>query len=273
MPELPEVETICRSLNELLPGRRIAAVDVLERRLRTNVDRGFEDRVRGREILAVRRRGKYICIALEGNLIWICHLGMSGKLIHVQNEKPRERHDHIMARLDDGHELRYHDPRRFGLVAVIHAEEAAAWPHFRGLGPDPLDASFDGRYLHEQARRSRRRVRDLLLDQTVVAGLGNIYVNEILFRCGIRPTARAFKLRRERSETIARVTREVLEQAIAMRGTSFSDYRDGRDRKGEFQNFLRVYDREGESCAICRNPIKRVVLGNRSAFYCRACQK
>jgi formamidopyrimidine-DNA glycosylase len=273
MPELPEVETICRNLNELLPGRAIAVVEVLERRLRAGVRRDFENRLRGREIAAVRRRGKYICIDLKDHLVWICHLGMSGKLIHVDSEKPREKHDHIIVRLDDGHELRYHDPRRFGLMAVIRAEEAARWPPFRNLGPDPLDAAFDGRYLHERARGSRRRARDLLLDQTVVAGLGNIYVNEILFRCRVRPTTRAFKLRREGSETIARVTREVLEQAIAMRGTSFSDYRDGRDRKGEFQNFLRVYDREGESCAVCRRPIKRVMMGNRSAFYCGGCQK
>jgi formamidopyrimidine-DNA glycosylase len=273
MPELPEVETICRSLNELLPGRTIEAVTVLERRLRTRVQRSFEKSVSGRKIRAVGRRGKYICITLEGRLVWICHLGMSGKLIHVPNEKPREKHDHIVARLDNGHELRYHDPRRFGLVAVVRAEEAGSCIHFRGLGPDPLEPAFDGRYLHDQARGSRRRARDFLLDQKVVAGLGNIYVNEILFRSGVRPTTRAFRLRRGGSETIARVTREVLEEAIAMRGTSFSDYRDGRDRKGEFQNFLRVYDREGESCGTCCNPIKRVVLGNRSAFYCRACQK
>ena len=273
MPELPEVETICAGLRPLVRGRRIAEVAVLERRLRRPVARGFSDQLRGKTILDVERRGKYILILLEGDIVWIFHLGMSGKLICVAAERPREKHDHIVVRLDDGHELRYHDPRRFGLSLLVPRSELEALPQIKVLGLDPFHQRFNGIYLYSVARSSRRRIRDLLIDQGVVVGVGNIYANEILFRAGIRPTTRAWKLGRVRVERIAQMVPKVLREAIRWCGTSFSDYRDAEDRFGEFQNHLRVYDREGEQCRVCGSRIKRVAIGNRSAFYCPRCQK
>jgi len=273
MPELPEVETICRGLRQLLPGRRITNVEVREPRLRSRVDGDFSSRLLGRTILAVGRRGKYLLVFLEGERVWLSHLGMSGKLIFVAASKPREKHDHIIVGLDGSHELRYHDPRRFGLAAVVSHSELSSMPQMRNLGPDPFDSRFNGARLYSLARGCRRRIRDLLIDQRVVAGLGNIYANEILFRAGIRPTTRAWKLGRGSIETLANRVPKVLREAIRWCGTSFSDYRDAEDRFGEFQNHLNVYDRVGEKCRVCGVKIKRVAIGNRSAFYCPRCQR
>lgn len=272
MPELPEVETVCRSLRARLRGQKIARVEVRERRLRYPVSRQLSFRLEGRTILEVRRRGKYILVALEGDRVWISHLGMSGKLIYVDASRPRENHDHIIVTLSDGHELRYHDPRRFGLSLVVSEAAIRSVPQLKHLGPEPFDPAFSASYLYAVLRKSRRRVRDLLIDQKVAAGLGNIYANEVLFHAGIRPTTRAWRLGKRQATTIAEFTPLVLEEAIRRRGTSFSDFRDGEDRKGRFQNHLRVYDREGEPCANCSSKIKRVALGNRSAFYCPTCQ-
>ncbi len=273
MPELPEVETICRGLSARATGRRIAEVKVIEPRLRTRVGDDFAAKLAGRTITGVERRAKYILLLLDDGGVWLTHLGMSGKLIWVEAARRREKHDHIVARLDGGYELRYHDPRRFGLSLVTTLAELSALPQIRTLGPEPLDGGFDAEYLYSVARKSQRRIRDLLIDQSAVAGLGNIYANEILFHAGVRPTARACKLGRAKVERIARLTPRILKQAIRWCGTSFSDYRDADDRYGEFQNHLRVYDREKEKCRACEGTIKRISMGNRSAFYCPACQR
>jgi formamidopyrimidine-DNA glycosylase len=272
MPELPEVETICRSLRRLLIGQRIIEVEVRQPRLRVAIDDRFPFELQGRRVVDIRRRGKYILALLEGERVWISHLGMSGKWIYVEAGEPRARHDHIFVRFGNDFELRYHDPRRFGLSVVVRTGELSLCPYVRDLGPDPLDPQFRSGHLYALARRSRRRIRDFLLDQTVVAGLGNIYINEILFRAAVRPTVRAFRLGRRRAERVAAVMPEVLREALRWRGTSISDYRDGENRKGAFQKRLRVYDREGEDCVICGSSIKKIRIGNRGAFYCPSCQ-
>jgi formamidopyrimidine-DNA glycosylase len=198
---------------------------------------------------------------------------MSGKLICVDSNSPRRKHDHIVVQFQGGGELRYHDPRRFGLSLVTTSERLDALPQLSGLGIDPLDRELTGEYLFRFTRASERRIRDLLLDQQIIAGLGNIYANEILFRAGIKPTTRSRRLTRRQVDSIARVTPELLRQAIRWCGTSFSDYRDADDQRGEFQNHLTVYDRRGESCRSCAAAIKRANLGNRSAYYCPSCQK
>jgi len=273
MPELPEVETICRGLRARAVGRRIIEVEVLEPRLRTRVRADFAAQLAGRAITDVSRRAKYILISLDDDFVWVTHLGMSGKLIWVEASRAREKHDHIIVRIEDGYELRYHDPRRFGLALVTARSALSSLPQLKDLGPEPLEEGFSADYLYAAARRSRRRIHDLLIDQTAVAGLGNIYVNEILFGAGVRPTARAWKLSRAEIERIAALTPKILREAIRWCGTSFSDYRDVDDRSGEFQRHLRVYDRERERCRACSAVIKRVALTNRSAFYCPECQR
>jgi formamidopyrimidine-DNA glycosylase len=272
MPELPEVETICRGLQPHLEGRRILRVKVRERRLRCPVDRKLARYVEGKTIIRVGRVAKYILISLNNDMVWVFHLGMSGKLVHVNPERPKQKHDHILVNLDSGGQLRYHDPRRFGLSLVTTGSELHDLPQLKHLGLDPFDAQFSGSYLHAFAKRSERSIRDLLLDQQIIAGIGNIYANEILARAGVRPTTRSWKLKRAKVDAIAATIREVLEEAIRWCGTSVSDYRDADDKLGEFQNHLRVYDRDGEKCRLCPTPIKRVAIGNRSAFYCPSCQ-
>jgi formamidopyrimidine-DNA glycosylase len=273
MPELPEVETVCRSLRPHLLGRVITHIEVLEPRLRVRVDENAMARLQGQRIEAISRSAKYILFSLSGGLCWVFHLGMSGKLICVNNSLARQKHDHIIAYLDCGIELRYHDPRRFGLSIVIPETELGALPQLRHLGVDPFDRLLTGEYLFKFTRKSERRIRDLLLDQQIIAGLGNIYANEVLALAGIKPTRRADRLTRNEVRSVAATIPRLLSDAIRWCGTSFSDYRDADDRSGEFQNHLRVYDRDGEKCRNCEAAIKRVAIGNRSAFYCPACQK
>lgn len=273
MPELPEVETVCRSLRPHLLGRRIENIKVFEPRLRARVDESALARLQGQRIESVSRRAKYILISLSAGHRWIFHLGMSGKLICVTDYVAPQKHDHIVARLDNQTELRYHDPRRFGLSLVARAAEIEALPQFSKLGVDPFGPQLTPAYLYEHTRKSERRMRDLLLDQQIVGGLGNIYANEVLAIVGIKPTRRACRLTKKEVEAVAATIPELLGDAIRWCGTSFSDYRDADDKSGEFQNHLRVYDREGEPCRKCACLIKRVAIGNRSAFYCPACQK
>ena len=273
MPELPEVETVCRSLRPHLVGRTIRSVRVLEPRLRVPVNERELKSLAGTRIEAISRVAKYILLELSNGKVWVFHLGMSGKLICVGPERARQKHDHIIVALEGGAELRYHDPRRFGLSVVAQRDRLHELPQLRHVGLDPFDPALNGVYLFRFTRASGRRIRDLLLDQQIVAGLGNIYANEILCLSGVKPTARANRLTRRQVKEIAAAIPTLLGDAIRWCGTSFSDYRDGDDRSGEFQNHLRVYDRDGEKCRHCTNVIKRVALGNRSAYYCPSCQK
>jgi len=273
MPELPEVETVCRSLRPLLLGRTIVRVGVIDARLRVPVNRRALHSVAGRRVEEIARTAKYILLHLSGGVVWIFHLGMSGKLICVKAETPRRKHDHIIVRLDNGAELRYHDPRRFGLSIVCRREQMLEIPQLRHVGIDPFDPRLTADYLFSFTRGSTRRIRDLLLDQQIVAGLGNIYANEILAIAGVKPTARAHRLTRNQVKKIAETIPRLLGDAIRWCGTSFSDYRDADDRSGEFQNHLRVYDRHGERCRACSRVIKRVAIGNRGGYYCPGCQK
>jgi len=273
MPELPEVETVCRSLRPHLIGRTIEGIEVREPRLRIPVDATSLARLEGRRVAAIDRVAKYIVFNLTGDWRWIFHLGMSGKLICVAPDVARQKHDHIIIRLDDQNELRYHDPRRFGLSLVARRGELEHLPQIKSLGIDPFDGRLTADYLFQFTRRSERRIRDLLLDQQIIAGLGNIYANEILAITGIKPTRRARRLTRREVESIAMTIPKLLADAIRWCGTSFSDYRDADDKSGEFQRHLRVYDRTGEKCRRCSAKIKRIAIGNRSGFYCPACQK
>jgi len=248
-------------------------VRVLEPRLRVLVNERDLKSLAGKRIDEISRVAKYIVLNLSEQHVWVFHLGMSGKLICVRPDTPRQKHDHILVDLDGGAELRYHDPRRFGLSVVTRKDRLLELPQLRRVGLDPFDASLTGEYLFRFTRASERRIRDLLLDQQIIAGLGNIYANEILAMTGIKPTTRANRLTRKQAQALAAAIPTLLGDAIRWCGTSFSDYRDGDDKSGEFQNHLRVYDRHGETCRNCPSVIKRVALGNRSAYYCPSCQK
>jgi len=270
MPELPEVETLRRGLAGAVLGRRIAAVMVRERRLRRPLERSFARALLGRRIDGVRRRAKYLLFDLDDGSVWLVHLGMSGTLSVRPAELPSGIHTHVIVTLDDGRTLRFQDPRRFGLMRVGPADRLV---ELAALGVEPLDAGFSPAFLHETARRRRRAVKGLLMDQRIVAGLGNIYANEILFAAGIRPGRCTSRLSRVEAARIVRATGAVLGEALASRGSSISDYRDERGEPGAFQDRFRVYERAGQACVRCGSVIRRRVIVGRSSFFCPRCQR
>ena len=278
MPELPEVEVVARALRPRLLGRRILSVktytDSLRRPLRLRGKRALL----GRTIIDVRRRAKFLIIEVEGRHIILIHLGMSGACRICPAGEPRRKHEHVIWRLDNGETWRFEDARRFGLVEVRGLPKtpaAGALPTcLDGLPPEPLGEEFTAAYLFEACRRRKRPIKTLLMDGGIVAGIGNIYASEALFRAGIRPRRAAARLTRTECEQLAAAIREILAEAIEAGGTTISDFRGVDGSAGRFQRQLRVYGRAGEQCSMCRRAaIKRVVLAGRSTYYCPVCQK
>jgi formamidopyrimidine-DNA glycosylase len=273
MPELPEVESLRRSLAPAILGRRIVATRVHDRRLRVLVDETrLRDEVVGRRIVALSRRSKYLLVELDGGATLIVHFGMSGRFERRRALDPVPPHVHVVFSLDDGHELRFRDPRRFGLVDVVPRDGLARDVRLASLGPEPLEQGFDAAYLRARARGSRRPIKSLIMDAATVVGVGNIYASESLFRAGIRPRRSAGRVSNERLDRLVSAIREVLGEAIRCGGTTLEDWQDAEGHEGDFQSRLFVYQREGEPCKICDARIQRVVLAGRSTFYCPRCQ-
>ena len=269
MPELPEVETVCRTIAPHVVGREIAAVAVHETRLRRPVAADFVEQLQGRRIEAVRRRGKYILMDIGAGATWVVHLGMSGNLL-VTDE--RQKHDHVIFHLDDGAPLVYHDPRRFGIVLALTATQLKNCVWLQGLGVEPLSADFDVDLLAAACKGRQRPIKTLLLDGHVVVGVGNIYASEALFAAAIRPTTAARRISRPRLERLVDAIRTTLQQAIDHGGTTIRDYA-GSGTGGYFQRRLAVYGREAEPCRTCGAKIKSIVQSGRSTFYCPQCQR
>lgn len=273
MPELPEAETIARDLRRRIVGRtvtgiRITHADILAPGL---TPARLANALTGRAIESVGRRGKNVVLTFDREAVLVVNLGMTGRL--VVSDAPRAGElRHVAARFDlDRGALLYDDVRRFGRFDLYSPD---AWAgRQRELGIEPLSDAFTGAWLHERTARSRTPIRNWLLDQRHVAGIGNIYANEALFRAGVRPTRPANSLSAKEAGRLRDALREVLAEAIEVRGTTLRDYRDARGEAGGFEPRLRVYGREGEPCPTCGTPIVRVVIGNRSAFYCPRCQK
>jgi formamidopyrimidine-DNA glycosylase len=269
MPELPEAETIVRDLQRRVPGARITGVrvvwpDVLQKGL---TPASLGRRLRGRTIERVSRRGKNVVLEFDRDLRLIVNLGMTGRVVSSDAARASElRHVAVRFDLDDGRALLYDDARRFGCLDL---RDATTWPaRDAELGVEPLSDAFTADHLHALTRASITPIRNFLLDQRKVAGVGNIYANEALFRAGVRPTRRARTLRKRETAALRDALRAVLQEAIDFRGTTISDYRDGEGVEGGFDARLQVYGRDGLPCVLCGTPIKRIVLTNRSAFYC-----
>lgn len=277
MPELPEVESLRRILTRSAVGRTIVGAKVGGLALRRRTVPDLSDSVRGARIERISRRAKYLLVELSGGRVILVHLGMSGSLTHrgasFDSGGFDPRHDHVEFTLDDGSRLVYNDPRRFGVVRVIEREKLDSQDELKGLGPEPLGAAFTVDYLAARARGRRTAIKNLLMDQREVAGIGNIYASEILFRAGVRPARRAGRLRRREIERIVEVTPGVLRAAIGSGGTTFRNYRDSKGRAGRFASRLMVYGREGEPCYVCSAPVCKVVVGQRASFYCPKCQR
>jgi formamidopyrimidine-DNA glycosylase len=274
MPELPEAETIVRDLRARVPGATVTRIavrhaDVLHRGVTSAL---LNRRLRGRTFTGVSRRGKNVVLEFEGGLRLVINLGMTGRVVTSDSFRAGElRHIAVTLHLDDGRAVLYDDARRFG---DIDLRDEQGWAERTAeLGVEPLSDDFSADHLHALTRTSISPIRNWLLDQRRVAGVGNIYAVEALFRAGIRPTRRAKSLTRRETARLRDTLRDVLQESIDARGTTISDYRDASGERGNFDKRLRVYDRAGEACIDCGKLIKRVVLSNRSAFYCPACQR
>ena len=271
MPELPEVETARRGLAPVLVGARIRTLRVHRRDLRWPIPGGLEARLRGRRIEALERRAKYLLLRTACGSALI-HLGMSGRLgLHRGGPGPPGPHDVWDLCLDGGTVLRYTDPRRFGAL-LWGGREPGRHPRLASLGPEPLEASFSGESLQRKARGRRLAVQAFLMDSRVVAGIGNIYAQEALYRAGVRPGRAAGRLSRREWEAVAAALREVLEEALRAGGTTLRDYRRQDGSPGWFQQELRVYGRQGEPCRACGSRLRGRRLGGRSSVWCSTCQ-
>ncbi len=271
MPELPEVETTRRGVAPLVEGATVTTVTVRETRLRQPVPGNLAVLLRGRQLLGVERRAKYLLFRFAHGTL-IVHLGMSGSLRVVPPATPFKKHDHIEIVFNDERRLRFHDPRRFGLM-LWSADPIAGHPLIAHLGPEPWDGTFDAAYLHAAASRRRAAVKNLIMDGQVVVGVGNIYASEALFRARVHPRRAAGRISLARYERIVAAIRGVLAEAIEVGGTTLRDFVKSDGEPGYFRLQLNVYGRAGEPCPGCQRPIRQIVIGQRSSFYCPGCQR
>jgi formamidopyrimidine-DNA glycosylase len=287
MPELPEVETVCRQLEPEIEGRVVARLEVLDERWTRPVPAAaVESAVSGRTIEGLGRRGKYLLLALDGGETLVMHLRMTGNLVLVEGEEKvdpsegmrlyegerstSERHLRARFLFDDGRELWFTDPRRFGEAFL--ADEAGLEARFAKLGVEPLSDDFTAEALGERAAGRRVPLKSFLLDQSHVAGVGNIYADEALYRARLHPLSPAGSMKPEHRLALRDAVVDALEAGLEHGGASIDDYRDGRGEKGEMQNEFLVHTREGEPCPSCGGPIARIVVSGRSTYFCPRCQ-
>ncbi len=274
MPELPEVETVRRTLLPHVVGQIIDDLVVREARLRFAVDvEALRRAVIGRTVLGVRRRAKYLLFDLDNGWVMLVHLGMSGKLGWVPATLAPKTHDHVLWSLGATAQLRFNDPRRFGMVDVFAACDEAQHVRLRHLGVEPLDAAFDAAMLTAATRGVKKPIKNFIMDASHVVGVGNIYACEALFAAGIHPARAAGRVAPMRIAALVEAVRETLEQAITLGGTTLRDFANVAGEAGYFAIRLRVYGREGEPCVRCTKPVLRMVQAGRSTFYCPLCQR
>jgi formamidopyrimidine-DNA glycosylase len=271
MPELPEVETTRRGLAPHVSGATVAAVIVRNRAMRQPIPRNLASILTGRRIERLERRAKYLLFR-AGNGTLIVHLGMSGRLWLVDAQTPPATHDHFDLALTSGRIVRLRDPRRFGLV-LWQVGDPLQHKLLRDIGPEPLSDALDAQWLHRETRTRSGAIKNALMDSHLVAGIGNIYANEALFRAGINPRLPARKIGLTRYAVLVDEIRDTLAEAIAAGGSSLRDYVNSDGAAGYFQNRFFVYGRDGEACLNCKTPIRSLVIGQRSTFYCPRCQR
>jgi formamidopyrimidine-DNA glycosylase len=281
MPELPEVETVARGLRQTILGRRILSV-TLGKTDFIDDPAALEQNVPGRQIEAVERYGKFMLLRLSavngetraaenGDAVpasLLVHLGMTGQIAPAPAAKPLEKHTHVCLLLDDGRELRYTDPRRFGRIAYL--TKALLAEELTGFGADPLEVSEEE--FADRICGRRARIKALLLDQGVLRGVGNIYADESLWRSKIHPARLGTKLSRKEAETLRSALQDILQKAIVLHGSSISDFLDAEGQPGEYQRHHRAYGREGKNCYRCKTPIRRAIVAGRSSYFCPKCQ-
>lgn len=287
MPELPEVETVRRGLAPVMEGRRILRADIRRPDLRWPFPPDMGPRLTGATVQRLRRRSKYILADLDSGETLLIHLGMSGRMLVSGAQGPNmpgqfhhahpapEKHDHVVLDMEGGARITFNDARRFGAMDLLDTAGQDAHPLLAVLGPEPLGNAFDGPSFAARLKSRRTPIKSALLDQRIVAGLGNIYVCEVLFRAGISPRRQASRIATQRLESLVPIIRDVLTEAITAGGSSLRDHRQTDGELGYFQHSFQVYGREDAPCrtAGCSATIRRIVQSGRSSFYCPACQR
>lgn len=274
MPELPEVETVRRSLLQVLPQKKIEAVEIITPGILALGDAAAFGALAGSEITDIGRRGKYLMLHFGGGRMCVVHLRMTGKLLYHGQAEPLQKHDHVRFGFADGSELVYNDTRRFGRFWLCPEGDISQVSGLATLGAEPLDDDFSVDYWQRQtARRRNARIKAVLLDQQVVAGLGNIYADEVLFRAGVHPERRTGSLTEEENVRLAAAMRDILQDAISKRGTTFRDYVDGNNQRGSYQEHLQVFQKAGQQCPRCGATIERIRVAGRSSCFCPQCQQ
>ncbi|MEO5620125.1 MAG: bifunctional DNA-formamidopyrimidine glycosylase/DNA-(apurinic or apyrimidinic site) lyase [Cypionkella sp.] len=278
MPELPEVETVRRGLLPAMEGRLIERAEVNRPDPRFALPERMAERLTGARVMALRRRSKYILADLDSGETLLIHLGMSGRMLvsgitlgaFFHDHPAPEKHDHVVLHLEGGARVTFNDARRFGPMDLMQTASAESHPLLAQIGPEPMGNAFDGAYLAARLQGRNTPIKSALLDQRLVAGLGNIYVCEVLFRAGIAPSRLAGQIKDPAA--LVPIIREVLAEAIEAGGSSLKDYRRTDGELGYFQKAFAVYGREGEACLSCGQPIQRITQSGRSSFFCAACQ-
>ena len=272
MPELPEVETTRRGIEPHVSGVGVAEVIVHRHDLRQPVSADLAE-IEGRIIRGVTRRSKYLLVEIDDGSTVLIHLGMSGSLRIADPRDDWRKHDHVGLTMENGKQLRFHDPRRFGLILRIGQPDPHTHPLLAHLGPEPFDETFDASYLKSACSTRSAAIKLVIMDAKVVVGVGNIYASEALFRAGIRPDRPAGKLTKPRCAALVRAIRDVLTESITAGGTTLRDFLHSDGEPGYFQQRLFVYGRKNEPCRVCGTAIRHAVLGQRATFWCPRCQK
>ena len=288
MPELPEVEVVRRSLQSFIKGLEIKKVSIFNRNLRYKIRRDFDKKIINQKIIFIRRRSKFLLLGLENQSVILIHLGMTGKIFIINNSsqkvfktsfyyenKINKKHNHIIIKFNKFIKLIYNDVRKFGFVKIIPSGSIKENNHLRLLGPEPLNKSFNIKYFNTKVKNIKKNVKNLLMDQKLVSGLGNIYVNEILHLSSVNPLKVSKNLKIRQTKKIVKNTKKILLKAIKSGGSSIRDFKGASGKKGNFQQKFMVYDRNGQVCKKtgCHGKIKKIYISNRSTFYCLKCQK
>ena len=272
MPELPEVETVCRGIEQNILGKRIISVQTSGKNLRLPFPDNITD-LEDQKIISVVRRARYILIKTNKDQILLIHLGMSGKLIYLQHfPEQLNKHDHFAVQFSDDSCLIYNDPRRFGLVDLVNVDKIDQHKMIKNLGPEPLTKNFNAKYLQQQLKGKKINIKTAMMDNAIVVGVGNIYINESLFESKILPLKAAGNLGLKQLEVLIKNIKNILQKAISSGGSTLRDYVQSNGDVGNFQFDFKVYGKDGQNCVVCSSKIKRIKQNGRSSFYCDSCQ-
>jgi len=285
MPELPEVEVVRRSLEKFIIGKKIKKVRIFNRNLRYKIDKNLKSIVENQKVISTRRKSKYLLIELANNYTVLLHLGMTGKIFISKKNKThktsfyydntfKKKHNHFSFEFSKSNKLIYNDVRKFGFVKLLKNKEIESCSHLISLGPDPLSPKFKSEYLQKKLPIIKKNIKNFLMDQKQISGIGNIYANEILYLTSINPRKKANKLSNKKIPLLIKNTKSVLEDSIKNGGSSIKDFKGISGKSGDFQQKFKVYDRDGLKCKKrgCKGLIKKIYISNRSSFFCPICQ-